>query len=92
MLPERELLTPPLDGLILPGITRQSIIELSQQWGEFKVIERKITMPEIQQLLNEKRVSFPLFSLSLQSCLSTKSIKHIKNLFREEPRAEYLYP
>ncbi|XP_059490335.1 branched-chain-amino-acid aminotransferase, cytosolic [Neocloeon triangulifer] len=53
---ERELVTPPLDGLILPGITRQSIIELALQWGEFKVVERKITMPEVQQLLNEKRL------------------------------------
>lgn len=68
---ERELLTPPLDGLILPGITRQSIIELSQQWGEFKVIERKITMPEIQQLLNENRVSSVLlFILANQIFLS----------------------
>lgn len=54
---ERELITPPLDGLILPGITRQSIIELSLQWNEFKVVERKITMSEVTKLLNENRVS-----------------------------------
>ncbi|CAB3373445.1 Hypothetical predicted protein [Cloeon dipterum] len=53
---EKVLVTPPLDGLILPGITRQSIIELAQEWGEFAVEERKITMPEVQQLLHEKRL------------------------------------
>ncbi|XP_025085462.1 branched-chain-amino-acid aminotransferase, cytosolic-like [Pomacea canaliculata] len=30
---EEELVTPPLHGLILPGITRKSLLELSQQWG-----------------------------------------------------------
>ncbi|XP_058280315.1 branched-chain-amino-acid aminotransferase, mitochondrial-like isoform X2 [Hirundo rustica] len=27
-----ELVTPPLDGLILPGVTRQSLLELARQW------------------------------------------------------------
>lgn len=34
---ERELITAPLDGTILPGVTRQSILELARDWGEFKV-------------------------------------------------------
>jgi len=61
---EKELITPPLDGLILPGITRASILQLSREWNEFLVSERSIPMAEIVRLCNENRVS-QLFS-SLQ--------------------------
>ena len=37
---EKELVTPPLDGTILPGITRRSILELLKELKEFKVSER----------------------------------------------------
>ncbi|KAM8927743.1 branched-chain-amino-acid aminotransferase, cytosolic-like [Pelodytes ibericus] len=53
---ENELLTPPLSGLILPGVTRQSLLELARQWGEFKVSERTITMPDLIKGLQENRV------------------------------------
>lgn len=53
---ERELLTPPLNGLILPGITRNSILSLVQQWGDFKVTEGSITMPEVCKMIKEERV------------------------------------
>jgi branched-chain amino acid aminotransferase len=43
-----ELVTPPLDmGIILPGVTRRSIIELTKQWNEFDVTERTVTMKEL---------------------------------------------
>ena len=29
---EKELVTPPLDGIILPGVTRQSLLDLAQEW------------------------------------------------------------
>lgn len=61
---ERELVTPNLDGLILPGITRMSILELTRGWNEFKVTERKITMAEVIKLRNENRVSV-FFCLNL---------------------------
>jgi branched-chain amino acid aminotransferase len=32
-----ELITPPLDGTILPGVTRDSIITLYKEKKEFKV-------------------------------------------------------
>jgi branched-chain amino acid aminotransferase len=54
---EKELVTPPLNGLILPGITRASILELSREWNEFRVSERDVPMAEIIHLLSEKRVS-----------------------------------
>lgn len=43
-----ELVTPALDsGLILPGVTRRSVLELARQWNEFDVSERKLTMKEV---------------------------------------------
>ena len=41
-----EILTPELNGSILPGITRMSVIELAQHWNE-KVSERKISIDEL---------------------------------------------
>lgn len=32
MCAERELITPPLDGIILPGVTRQSLLDLARGW------------------------------------------------------------
>ena len=37
---EDELVTPPLDGTILPGITRDSILNLAKTLGKFKVTEK----------------------------------------------------
>jgi len=54
---EEELITPPLDtGLILPGVTRKSLLELAREWGEFKVSESTITMNMFVKALNEGRV------------------------------------
>jgi branched-chain amino acid aminotransferase len=39
---EDELITPALDGTILPGVTRDSIINLCQELKEFKVNIRPI--------------------------------------------------
>jgi branched-chain amino acid aminotransferase len=41
-----EVITPNLEGSILPGITRMSAIELLRSWG-YKVSERKITIKEV---------------------------------------------
>jgi branched-chain amino acid aminotransferase len=53
---EKELITPPLDGTILPGVTRQSIVDLARQWGEFKVTEGKYTIHDIAEAVKEGRV------------------------------------
>ncbi|KAI6177293.1 Branched-chain-amino-acid transaminase [Aphelenchoides bicaudatus] len=54
---EEELVTPPLtDGLILPGVTRDSLLELCQQWNEFKVTERYPSMEEIRRAIAENRI------------------------------------
>lgn len=54
---EKELRTPPLNGLILPGIIRDSILALTRQWGQLKVTEASFTMPDVCKLLEEERVS-----------------------------------
>jgi branched-chain amino acid aminotransferase len=43
-----EIITPALNGSILPGITRKSVIELAKHWNE-KVSERKISIDELMQ-------------------------------------------
>lgn len=41
-----EVVTPPLSGSILPGITRDSVLRLTRDWG-LKVTERPITIDEV---------------------------------------------
>ncbi len=41
-----ELITPPLQGSILPGITRDSVLQLARNWGG-KVSERPVSIEEI---------------------------------------------
>ncbi len=43
---EDELVTPPLDGTILPGITRDSVLQLARHWG-LNVSERPISIDEV---------------------------------------------
>lgn len=59
IISEKELITPPLtNGLILPGVTRNSILTLATEWNEFKVNERKFCMDEVCRLLSENRVRY----------------------------------
>ncbi|XP_019745384.1 branched-chain-amino-acid aminotransferase, mitochondrial [Hippocampus comes] len=53
---EKELMTPPLDGIILPGVTRQSLLDLARTWGEFKVTERTMGMQELLTALDAGQV------------------------------------
>ena len=41
-----ELVTPPLKGTILPGVTRDSTLQLAREWG-FSVSERPISIDEV---------------------------------------------
>jgi len=51
-----ELITAPLDGTILPGVTRDSILQLAHNWGEFEVAERAYTMAELTAAIAEGRL------------------------------------
>lgn len=53
---KNELITPPLNGLILPGVTRQSIIDLGRTWKDLTVVEREMTMDEFLQAQQENRL------------------------------------
>ncbi|CAM9406287.1 unnamed protein product [Choristocarpus tenellus] len=53
----KELVTSPLDrGDILPGVTRRSILELAQEWGEFEVSERALSMREVVEAADNGRL------------------------------------
>jgi branched-chain amino acid aminotransferase len=41
-----ELITPPLSGSILPGITRDSVLKMTREWG-INVVERNITIDDV---------------------------------------------
>ena len=41
-----KIITPPLDGNILPGITRDSVIKIAKKWG-INVEEQKLTIDEV---------------------------------------------
>jgi branched-chain amino acid aminotransferase len=43
---DNEIITPELNGSILPGITRDSVIKLSKHWN-MKITERKISIDEV---------------------------------------------
>jgi len=53
---EKELKTPPLDGLTLHGITRKSVLELAKSWGEFKITEEKFTIDDVARASREGRI------------------------------------
>lgn len=42
-----EVVTPPLGGSILPGITRDSVLQLLAHWGDLRVSERPIGIDEV---------------------------------------------
>lgn len=49
---EEELVTPPLDGSILGGITRDTVIQMAHHWG-IKVNERRIAIDEVMSRVND---------------------------------------
>lgn len=65
-----QLITPPLtDGTILPGVTRDSILQLCRQWGEFEVLEAPITMPQIVEAIRTNRL-FEMFGSGTAAVIS----------------------
>lgn len=51
-----ELVTPPLDGLILPGVMRDSVIKLGRERLGVEVVERVVTMGELWEASREGRL------------------------------------
>ena len=48
---DKQVITPPLTGSILPGVTRESVIELLKNWN-IPVIERLISIDEVLEHCN----------------------------------------
>lgn len=86
-----------MDGLILPGITRHSLIQLAKSWKEFNVREGKITMPELRQLINENRV-LEVFGSGTAAVISPVNLieymgeeLHIPTMEHKQPIFKRLY-
>jgi len=52
---DEKLVTPPLEGTILEGVTRNSVIHLAKDWG-MEVEERRISIDEVMSASNEGRL------------------------------------
>jgi len=53
---EKELVTPMLDGTILPGITRKSILEIMKDDKRFTTCEKKISVNDLLAAFKENRL------------------------------------
>ena len=52
---DNQLITPPLEGSILGGLTRDSVIKLASSWG-IEVLERKIGIDEVLEAIAAGRL------------------------------------
>jgi len=43
---KKELITCPLDGSVLPGVTRESVIQLANEWG-IETVERPFNINDL---------------------------------------------
>jgi branched-chain amino acid aminotransferase len=71
---EKELITCPLDGTILPGITRKSVLELTRHWDEFKVTEDRVKIQDLVKAIKEERV------LEMFGCGTATVVAPINNI------------
>ena len=52
---QKELITCSLNGTILPGVIRHSILELAEKWG-IRAVEKEFTIHEIIDAVKEGRI------------------------------------
>lgn len=96
-----ELVTPPLDGMILPGVTRDSVLSLAKSHAsgvkrlpglpdKLVVTERPITMKEVQAASRSKQL-VELFGAGMS--LLSYSCHHVVNIsFRTTGTAVVISP
>lgn len=72
-----ELITPPLAGTILPGITRDSVITLARHWN-VKVVERPIAMDEVVEL-HQKGLLKEVFASGTAAVISPVGLLSYRN-------------
>ncbi len=74
---ESELITPPLDGTILPGVTRKSILDYCKD-EKINAIERKMEMSEFIDLHSKGRL-VELFGCGTATLITPISVLNYKN-------------
>jgi len=90
-----ELITPPLSGSILPGVTRRSVIEMAKSW-KINVQERKLSMDEILEAHRERTLK-EVFASGTAAVISPvgqiyyKGSEYIINGNKAGPLTERLY-
>ncbi|GAB4285781.1 MAG: branched-chain amino acid aminotransferase [Ignavibacteriaceae bacterium] len=72
-----EIVTPELNGSILPGITRKSVIQLLKEWGE-NVTERKVSILEVVEEYKKGNV-IGIFGTGTAAVISTVGKLSYKN-------------
>lgn len=90
-----DLITPPLSGSILPGVTRSSVIEMAKSWG-INIQERKLSMDEIliahrEGTLKEVFASGTAAVISPVGQIYYKGSEYIINKDNAGPLTERLY-
>ena len=71
-----EIVTPKLNGTILPGITRKSVLELARHW-DLKTSERRISIDEVLEGLESGRVS-EVFGAGTAAVISPVGLLHYR--------------
>lgn len=92
---KREVITPELDGSILPGITRKTVLEFLRKDIEERgkdavtdvVTERKVRISEIQELFNKGRV-LECFGSGTAVTIVPVQMINIKNVEHRLPISE----
>lgn len=90
-----EIVTPDLSGSILPGITRDSTIEVLKSWG-FTVTERRITISEVFEAAEKGQLE-EVFGTGTAAVISPigsmyyEGVEHIINEMRIGETTQRLY-
>jgi len=73
-----EVITSPLTGTILPGVTRDSVLQILKKWGTHKVSERMITIDEVVEA-TEKGTLKEAFGTGTAAIISPVGNIHYKD-------------
>lgn len=76
-----EIATPNLSGTILPGITRESVIHITKEWGH-KIVERKISITEVIEGLESGKV-IEVFGCGTAAIIAPVGLLHYKGIPHE---------
>ncbi len=92
---EDELATPALTGTILPGITRESVIQMAKDWG-IPVKERRISIEEVLEGAESGRLKECFGTgtaavISPVGCLAYKGKEYVINKGQTGPLARRLF-